>query len=249
MKSNMFDLIKYPLLPILLPQALWAKWRTPRLPEASGERHGQIGTGQPLRLLILGDSAGAGVGTDRQDNALAGQLSQQLSEQGYAVDWQLIATTGHSLTDLLETLLQLPTQTFDVVVISSGVNDILKQSSLLAWQHNCIRLYRQLQQQCDQPVVIFSAVPPIHKFSALPGVLAWYVGEWAKRFNQCLAQLSKSHEHFYLLEADFPLTADYLANDGFHPSAKAYTLWAQSVVELINSKQLLRHFQAGVIGL
>ena len=66
------------LAPILLWQGHKVRQRTLRLPEASGARAGILGQGLPLRLLLLGDSAAAGVGVSRQEEALAGQLAAQL---------------------------------------------------------------------------------------------------------------------------------------------------------------------------
>lgn len=61
-------------LPILWWQGRRVKRDTPRLPEAAGARVGVSGAGQPLRVLILGDSAAAGVGVSHQDQALLGQI-------------------------------------------------------------------------------------------------------------------------------------------------------------------------------
>ena len=56
---------KLMLSPLLVAQALLTRARLPRLPEPDGERHGVVGEGAPLRLLILGDSSAAGVGSLR----------------------------------------------------------------------------------------------------------------------------------------------------------------------------------------
>ena len=50
------------LLPVLFVQGTKVRKNTPRLLEASGDREGTVGKGRPLSLLILGDSAAAGVG-------------------------------------------------------------------------------------------------------------------------------------------------------------------------------------------
>ena len=54
------------LLPVLFVQGTKVRKNTPRLLEASGERQGIVGKGKPLSLLILGDSAAAGVGVENQ---------------------------------------------------------------------------------------------------------------------------------------------------------------------------------------
>ena len=45
------------LAPILATQGLWTRRVVPKLPEPPCPRSGKVGCGQPLRLLVLGDSA------------------------------------------------------------------------------------------------------------------------------------------------------------------------------------------------
>ena len=54
--------------------------RALRLPEAEGPRAGSAGEGPALRLLILGDSSAAGVGTTHQEEALLGQMRKRFSQ-------------------------------------------------------------------------------------------------------------------------------------------------------------------------
>ena len=61
------------LLPVLFVQGTKVRKNTPRLLEASGDREGIVGKGRPLSLLILGDSAAAGVGVETQQDALSGR--------------------------------------------------------------------------------------------------------------------------------------------------------------------------------
>ena len=81
--------------PLLLWQGKRVRKLALHLPEAAGPRSGVSGDAQlpPLRLLICGDSAAAGVGVTLQDDALSGQLVSLLAPH-YRVQWQLEAQTG-----------------------------------------------------------------------------------------------------------------------------------------------------------
>ena len=46
-----------------------------------------------MKLLVLGDSAAAGVGADRQADALTGQIVKNLAGR-FLVEWTLFARTG-----------------------------------------------------------------------------------------------------------------------------------------------------------
>ena len=104
-----------PLAPLLVAQALHVRRVTPRLPEAEGERCGQLGTGPALRLLILGDSAAAGVGASHQHDALAGQLAKRLAPR-YSLAWRLLATSGDRSADARRKLAAAPDAVADVVL-------------------------------------------------------------------------------------------------------------------------------------
>ena len=134
------------LAPIYLYQGYKVKRDTVRLPEPEGERHGRVkltdaaqqitnDNDHTLSVMVVGDSAAAGVGSQTQQDALAGQLipalqQQALGNQGFGqqfatLSWSVQATTGHTSFDILRRLYVIPkpSQPLDVMVISVGVND------------------------------------------------------------------------------------------------------------------------------
>jgi lysophospholipase L1-like esterase len=112
------------LAPVLIYQGKQVRKNTPRLPEAAGLRKGIQGNGvKHLRLLILGDSAAAGVGVDDQARALSGQILVCFGKE-FRVEWELIAKTGATTADTVTHMQDLPSAVFDVAVISLGVNDV-----------------------------------------------------------------------------------------------------------------------------
>jgi lysophospholipase L1-like esterase len=229
--------MQYPLLnlalsPLLLVQGLYVRKTTPRLPEPSGERCGKIGTGPTLRLLILGDSAAAGVGVSSQADALSGQLSEQLAAN-FHTDWQLWAKNGHTSQDILALLNTKLAEPFDVVLISIGVNDITSGLSQAAWLKQQTWLIEKLTTIFSAKHIIYSSLPPMHHFPALPQPLRWVLGERAKQFNAALQQLVEQHPHCQFMPNDIPMQAHFMASDGFHPSATSYTIWAKQVAQLL----------------
>ena len=111
------------LLPVLLIQGTKVRRNTPRLPEASGDREGKTGQGKPLSLLILGDSAAAGVGVENQQDALSGAIISELKTE-YKLHWKLHAKTGDTTKQVYQAIQQLEPKKYDVVVTSVGVNDV-----------------------------------------------------------------------------------------------------------------------------
>lgn len=230
-----YPLITLGLAPLLLPQGRRVRRDTPRLPEAEGPRQGVAGSGAILRLLVLGDSAAAGVGARHQDEALAGQLVQALSER-HTVHWRLLATTGHAMHDVLADLEKSGAERFDVVVTSIGVNDATAGTSLKRWKTQMQQLLSLLQEKFSAQHILVSAVPPMHHFPALPQPLRWYMGLRAQRLNRAMSLQLENHAQALLVSAEFPLEDGYMASDGFHPSPLAYAAWAAQLQTAISAR-------------
>lgn len=221
-------------LPLLWYQGKQVRRHTLRLPPPEGARRSSVGTGQPFRLLVLGDSAAEGVGVSSQENALLGQLVSQLALTG-CVEYQLIARTGDTAADCYRHLSQQLHDgncmtAVDAVVVSLGVNDVTAMTSVSAWKKQLLRMTQVLRKHIHAKQIIFTAVPPMQHFSALPVPLNHWLGLRASMLNQALQQHCKQQPNHRFLTLDFPFNSNYLAEDGFHPSKDAYALWADSVM-------------------
>lgn len=240
------------LLPILLPQGLWVRWTTPKLPEAAGDREGIAGQGQPIRLLIIGDSAAAGVGVAHQKDSLSGNLVTLLSQR-FEVHWQLHATTGHKTQDVIERIEALPEQDFDVVVTSVGVNDVTSNLMPDEWISQQERMFSLLKERFSVQKVCVTPVPPMHLFPALPQPLRWCLGQRAAMLNEQLDQLLMRLDHCHSVDAISEIASEsnsdtrqatsnfrpegfsqqqisqFMASDGFHPGEALYRLWGEAV--------------------
>lgn len=223
------------LAPLLLAQGLYTLWRTPRLPEAAGERNGSAGSGPRLRLLVAGDSAAAGVGVARQEEALAGRLAARLAER-FSVSWRLVARSGLTTAGVAGMVERSPAGPFDVAVVSAGVNDVTHRVRLAAWTASLDRLVATLTGRFGVGRILLSAVPPMHRFPALPQPLRWHLGRRAQRFNRRLADFVREREGCTLLPIPDVSAAGMMAADGFHPGAAAYAAWADAVAAVIRGQ-------------
>ena len=222
------------LAPILLWQGRKVRQRTLRLPEAAGARAGSVGQGWPLRVLLLGDSAAAGVGVGRQEEALAGQLAAQLSSE-YQVAWQLLAESGLKCQQLLSKLDDLTVQPYDCVVLSIGVNDVTAGTKDQQWLAQLKQLQERLRRDFNVQHIFISAIPPMQYFTALPAPLSGYLGRRAQRLNRLTAQLAERGDGLYFMSIELGVDPQMLAADGFHPSVQAYRLWAEHVAARIKT--------------
>ena len=207
----------------------------PVLPEPPGNREGVAGNGPPLRVLIAGDSAAAGVGAASQDEALLGRLVADLSTD-FSVAWSLHATSGHTTKQTLERLEQLPQQTFDVAVTSLGVNDTISMVSLPDWRRRQARLRQLLRDRFGVRTLIVSGLPPVHGFPALPQPLRWHVGLRATQLHRALAADVAAEADARFIDLRFSDDMSLMASDGFHPGPRIYAEWAQLIAAAIRQR-------------
>ncbi len=224
-----------PLAPILLLQGKRVRANTPRLPEPQGERCGTVGQGALLNLLILGDSAAAGVGVNTQEQALSGQLTQRLKAD-FTVNWTLQAQTGLRVSDYLPPHDRLPNIAVDILVISLGVNDVTSSISVRQWCQQVNTLLDALDRKYRPRRILFTEVPPMHKFPALPQPLRWYLGKRAQQLNQQLAGILQRRKNTELVTIGYEENPDTIASDGFHPGAWGYNCWADALTLRIQSE-------------
>ena len=222
--------------PILLWQGRRVRRTVPLLPEPGGPREGLSGNGAPLRLLVLGDSAAAGVGAATQADALAGQLVAALSDS-FQVRWKLIAQTGATTQTVLEHLQKIEGQVFDVVVTSLGVNDVTSGRSLDGWRRLQGELVALLRSKFQAQHVLLSGLPPMHKFPALPQPLRWYIGSRAKQFDSALEALAANGSGSEFVKLSYTMDVQFMATDGFHPGPAIYALWGADIARRIKARR------------
>lgn len=219
--------------PVLLAQGRHVRRAVPVLPEPDGPREGEAGSGKALRLLVLGDSAAAGVGARTQDEALSGQLAVALAPT-FRLRWKLLAFTGATTADMLQRLRAEPAAQFDAVVTSLGVNDVTGRVSLAAWRRAQQELIAVLQSRFGVRHILLSGLPPMHRFPALPQPLRWYVGSRARDFDRVLARVAASRPGCEFLALGHEMMdASAMAGDGFHPGPPIYALWAREATRRI----------------
>lgn len=215
--------LKIALGPLLLAQGRWTRWRTPVLPEAEGEREGACGEGETLRLLLVGDSSAAGVGVERQEVALAGFLSRELAAAaGLCVQWRLVARSGATTAQALQLLKDHAPMQADLAVAVLGVNDVVDQVPVSRAVAARAALTDWLLTETGAAHVVHAALPPMHRFPALPQPLRAVMGADARRHDRALKAWCETREDASYAWMGIELGPQVMARDGFHPAEAVY---------------------------
>lgn len=181
---------------------------------------------------MVGDSSGAGVGAEHQEEALLGRVVRSLSDS-HAVAWRLEARTGATTRGTLRHLERLDSETFDVAVTALGVNDVVSGVRPGHWLADQARLRTLLRRRFGVRTIVVSGLPPVHRFPALPQPLRWYLGRRAREFDGALREAVSEETACLFLPLDFTDEAASMADDGFHPGPDVYREWGRRAAALV----------------
>ena len=146
-----------------------------------------------------------------------------------------------------------------VALLIVGVNDVTARTGLSDWAHQ-LDLLRARCEQAGFDSIILCSPPPMHRFLALPQPLRWVMGwrssllsragkDWATRCGVHWYELPRMRDIASSLDSHLSLAeqaqvkaqshhpdSQWLAADGFHPSALAYLVWAKSLATYIRCR-------------
>lgn len=235
--SYAFYLFFLPFLPWIKRQARHVRQTTLRLPDAIDTE--QATPPQSPYLLHIGESTVAGVGVEQVKDGFTAQLVQRLEQRHQQpISWQRHGITGITARGLVKhlanqhTLQQLVEQQAPaVLIVTLGVNDTTGMTGNRRWQESLSTLVQHYAD--EQTHVVFTQIPPMHAFPALPTPLNWFLGLRAWQLDQQLRQLCQQHGWQYLAMSG-ALEPQWMAADGYHPNAQGYQRWAEDAASRLN---------------
>ncbi|MEW6114159.1 MAG: SGNH/GDSL hydrolase family protein [Thermodesulfobacteriota bacterium] len=219
------------LFPFVLPQALKVRRSAPRLLGANGPHKGRFGSGNTLNLLAIGDSIIAGVGARTVEQALPGQVALELAKLlGCEVRWQALGSIGATSATVRSSLFpSLPRDTFDVMVLSVGVNDVTSLRRTSSWSKDLGNLLDQLRRHSPEAAIVMVGLPPLSKFPLLPQPLRAVMGIRATVFDNVAVQVISMRAGIVHVPLPFDLGLENFSSDGFHPSPSSHRNLGQNI--------------------
>jgi lysophospholipase L1-like esterase len=244
MRSSTVDAViraAQPLNVIALPVLTWQgkKVRTnmPRLPDAEGPTTGVSPGRQPaLRLTVLGDSAAAGVGAKRHDEALAGYLGVQVAERtGREISWRVVARSGAKTRDVYRDLVPKLTDPTDIIIVVVGVNDLKSYRFIRDFRRDTRTLIGAIHRTAGPVPIVLAGIPPFQHMPGLPRPMRTILGLRGRAMDDVLRRVARhdaSLRHIPL--ATQPrMGADMFTEDGFHLSSAGYRRWAELIADAV----------------
>jgi lysophospholipase L1-like esterase len=192
-------------------------------------------------MYLVGESTVAGVGATCHERALSGQLAQRVADFSSApVRWEALGLVGARAHDCLrfqvelELIPKMETTPANLIVVVLGVNDTTKLTSRATWRDNLRQIVRRIGESSTSPI-LFTGVPPMERFTALPQPLRVVLGARSRMLDDDLVRIARESPTTHHQRTGVTFDAAYLAADGFHPSELGYEAWAERLGELASS--------------
>ena len=222
-----------PLSPVFFLQALYTKGKARKLSDAGPPHSGVFGSKQvSFQLAGFGDSVIAGTGLSIAEQSLTAKIGQQIQKKtGRSVKWFSSGTNGDKLRDLLARVDDISSAGNNLIVVSVGVNDVTRLTSIREWRDNLRVLINTLRSRCDR--LAFVGLPPMETFPLLPFPVCWFLGLRASMLNFWLKRETEIYSDVFHFEYQRNPTPSDMAADGYHPSESACEDFAKTIVDFL----------------
>jgi lysophospholipase L1-like esterase len=192
--------------------------------------------GEPIELVLLGDSIAAGLGADIPKHTLGAQLARRLAKRTRrSVNLHTGAVVGSESSMLGAQLATLPTgYSADVAVIVVGGNDVTHRVRTSVSTEHLAEAVSALLERGTQVVV--GTCPDLGALTAVPQPLRSLVGmasrQLASAQRETVTQLGGRAVSLGDVVGPFFVSApdEMFATDRFHPSSAGYRRTAKAIL-------------------
>ncbi len=204
-----------------------------QLPDSPPPWEGEVSGPAPLRVLVAGDSAAAGLGVPSQEKALVGQLAQELSARtGRGVLWRAVGSTGADTASFLEHhLTNAVARPVDFAYVSLGANDALRARSARAYARDIRTLLETISDRHPEALVLVANLPVYALYEIIPEPTRGVLHRHARALERAARRVVDRDPRWFMPEALLAYDRDFFARDGFHPSASGYTELARFALD------------------
>lgn len=179
------------------------------------------------KILLVGDSTAVGTGAERVEDTIAARLAKDFPNTQVVN----LGENGTRVRDMLRQVKKVSEETFDMVIICTGGNDIWHFS-------NIKRLGRDLAEAFDiaskisNHRVIFLLYSNIGLAPVFPSFLRFFLVKRGNAVHQKFIETANIKRvpviQLFTSEEDNPFLKDpklMFARDGIHPSSEGYRAW------------------------
>ena len=227
--------VVYALFPVMLSQAFALRRHALTLVPAAGPSAGRIGRGAPLHFLAIGDSIVAGVGARRVERSTVVHVARFMSGRlAREINWHAAGIIGAGARRVRrDAIARLPAQRFDAIMLSVGVNDVLKLERGGRFRRQLMKLIRDLRRHSPDAVIGYVGLPPLDEFPKLKRPLRWIVGRRVRRFDALARETVMRVPNALHIPVRAAPRPHLFAEDGLHPTEHGQRRLAKIIADAL----------------
>ena len=229
--------ILLPVAPFLFLQGQFIRKKIGVLPDAAGDKSGEVGEGEPAAtFLAIGESTVAGLGARTHETALTGQFSKFLSQKiGRKVRWRAIGKNGVTAKRTLVEMVPLipPDEKYDYILLATCGNDVLKLSSPVKFRRTTITLIEHMQNLYPGALIFITNSPVVRLSPVLPQPIRSILGYLSEMHDKNIQEFTAGMPGVYYFHQPREVSEGFFA-DGIHPSEKGYMEWSDAMIKFFS---------------
>lgn len=195
------------------------------------------------RILIVGDSTGVGTGAKTPEDSVAGLILRDYPETTI----ENRAENGAKLADVITQLDEETSDSYDLILIQAGGNDILRFTSLDTLEDTVATLLRSAKERADN--VVFMSSGNVGNAPAFMPPLSWLYTSRTRKVRELLMESAEAegvvYVDLFMERRDDPFVSEperYNARDFLHPGSEGYRLWYEALKAQANLDELIGEY-------
>lgn len=176
-------------------------------------------------MLIVGDSTSYGVGASDKNESLIGLISGD--HRDYNITNKSVSgLRTHQLINILREI----DESYDVVVISIGSNDVTRYTNLFLLREDLNQVFIESKRVGQKVIVTLPGSIGSSRILPRPITLTWeiYFDKMREVFIRASKDSNVIYTEYYIEKSIDPFytkQVEYHADDSFHPSSIGYKAW------------------------
>ncbi len=195
-------------------------------------------TGGVPRILILGDSTAVGTGVSDPEKSIAGRFAADFPN---ADVWNA-AANGKRVGELEKDFPDVPAESFDLVLLQIGANDILRGTPIERFTASLRAVFAQANAAGTHVVALHSGnigLAPIFPWP-VSSILSARTATYREVYMRVAEEHGVAYVDLFTDAAHDPLAGPgHYASDDLHLTGKGYGHWYTQIRETMDDRQIV----------
>ena len=185
--------------------------------------------------VAIGDSTVEGIGASHSSKSFPSLVFEKIKKDKKEAVFYNLGKGGARVRDVVESQLAKTIELKpNLITISVGGNDLHRRTKLKHFEKDFLHLIKTLKEKTDAEIII-SNIPDVSLLPTLSIFVKYLSKFMTERLNRVINKYAKQfrcilidlYEESRIYSKKY---TDLISGDGFHPSDRGYSLWANAII-------------------